>query len=284
MANQLHTLSEDEFLEIEDALASTPRGRAFLRMRDLRQRVVASEEVRRLSVSIRDWVTRKVDGGGSASHLEILRRELHEMGAYIQRTRHELASLRMKDGEQSGSNRINLATEELDEIVRSTERATSDILNAAEAVLKLAGDVGGVAPDTSSELSAQATEILTACSFQDLTGQRITKVVNTLRYLEQRVNAMIEIWGVESARAVEEQMDKRPDAHLLNGPARAGHEKSQTEIDAILNGINGGEAGAKLPELLSGNDTAAPNCADKKAAARPANGAASQSDIDRLFN
>src|SRR5688500_3247793 len=133
MANQLHTLSEDEFLEIEDALASTPRGRAFLRMRDLRQRVVASEEVRRLSVSIRDWVTRKVDGGGSTSQLEILRRELHEMGAYIQRTRHELASLRMKDGEQSGSNRINLATEELDEIVRSTERATSDILNAAEA-------------------------------------------------------------------------------------------------------------------------------------------------------
>jgi chemotaxis regulatin CheY-phosphate phosphatase CheZ len=266
MAAQLPTLSDDEFLEIEDALASTPRGRAFLRMRDQRQRVVAIEEVRRLSVSIRDWVTRKVDTGGSASHLEILRRELHEMGAYIQRTRDELASLRMKDGTPTSNNRINLATEELDEIVRSTERATSDILNAAEAVLKLAGEVSPIAAEKAAELSAQATEILTACSFQDLTGQRITKVVNTLRYLEQRVNAMIEIWGIESGKALDEQADKRPDAHLLNGPARPGQEKSQSEIDAILNGVTGGsESGAKLPELLNGK------------------AAASQSDIDRMF-
>lgn len=271
MAGQLLTLSDDEFLEIEEAIASTPRGRAFLRMRDQRQRVVALEDVRRLSLSIKDWVTRKVENGGvsgGGSHLEILRRELHEMGAYIQRTKDELASLRMKDGPPTSSNRINLATEELDEIVRSTERATSDILNAAEAVLKLAGDLGPEAAAKASELSTQATEILTACSFQDLTGQRITKVVNTLRYLEQRVNAMIEIWGVESGKAVEEQADKRPDAHLLNGPARPGHEKSQNEIDAILNGTpKAAESGAKLPELLNGKA-----------------GPASQSDIDRMFN
>jgi chemotaxis regulatin CheY-phosphate phosphatase CheZ len=265
MASQLPTLSETEFLEIEDALASTPRGRAFLRMRDQRQRVVAIEEVRRLSVSIKDWVTRKVDTGGGASHLEILRRELHEMGAYIQRTRDELASLRMKDGVPNSSNRINLATEELDEIVRSTEHATSDILNAAEQVLRLADELTPTAEAKAKELSTQATEILTACSFQDLTGQRITKVVNTLRYLEQRVNAMIEIWGIESAKALDEPADKRPDAHLLNGPARPGQEKSQSEIDAILNGVASNDtAGAKLPELLN----KAP---------------ASQSDIDRMF-
>lgn len=265
MTSQLPTLSENEFLEIEDALAATPRGRAFLRMRDQRARVVAIEEVRRLSLSIRDWVTRKVDTGGGASHLEILRRELHEMGAYIQRTRDELASLRMKDGGPTSGNRINLATEELDEIVRSTERATSDILNAAEQVLKLAEELMPVAEAKATILSAQATEILTACSFQDLTGQRITKVVNTLRYLEQRVNAMIEIWGIESTKALDEPADRRPDAHLLNGPARPGHEKSQTEIDAILNGVAaGGNGGAKLPELLNKSP-------------------ASQSDIDRMF-
>ena len=276
MASSLHTLSETEFLEIEDALASTPRGRAFMRMRDQRARVVAIEEVRRLSLSIRDWVTRKVDTGGGASHLEILRRELHEMGAYIQRTRGELASLRMKDGTPNSSNRINLATEELDEIVRSTERATSDILNAAEQVLKLAGELDPANAERASILSAQATEILTACSFQDLTGQRITKVVNTLRYLEQRVNAMIEIWGVENARAAaEEPVDKRPDAHLLNGPARPGQEKNQNEIDAILNGVAAGgtDSGAKLPDLLGSKPAAAPN----------GNGPASQSDIDRMF-
>lgn len=262
MAPKQPALNEAEFLEIEEALASTPRGRTFLRMRDQRQRVVAIEEVRRLSVSIRDWVTRKVEAN-DGSHLAILRRELHEMGAYIQRTRDELASLRMKDGAPNGSNRINLATEELDEIVRSTERATSDILNAAENILKLADAVAPVAKDQAAEVSSQATEILTACSFQDLTGQRITKVVNTLRYLEERVNAMIEIWGIETGKAVEEPADERPDAHLLNGPARAGQEKSQADIDAILNGVAGGEE-SKLPELLSGKS-------------------ASQSDIDRMF-
>ena len=272
------SLSENEFLEIEEALASTPRGRAFLRMRDQRQRVVAIEEVRRLSVSIRDWVSRKVDNGG-ASHITILRRELHEMGAYIQRTRDELASLRMKDGAPaSGNSRINLATEELDEIVRSTERATSDILNAAEHILKLADSVQPVAAEAAAGLSEHATEILTACSFQDLTGQRITKVVNTLRYLEQRVNAMIEIWGVDSANPVEEAADARPDAHLLNGPARRGEEKSQSDIDAILNGVSAG-SDAKLPELLNG-------ATPQSAAAPPpaATGPATQSDIDRLFS
>lgn len=262
-ASQPPALTEAEFLEIEEALASTPRGRVFLRMRDQRQRVVAIEEVRRLSVSIRDWVTRKVDTG-SSSHLAVLRRELHEMGAYIQRTRDELASLRLKDGGPPSGSRINLATEELDEIVRSTERATSDILNAAEHVLKLAEAVAPVAADKASDLSAHATEILTACSFQDLTGQRITKVVNTLRYLEQRVNAMIEIWGIESAKGIEEQVDQRPDAHLLNGPARPGHEKSQTEIDAILNGMKG-NGDPNLPDLLTGKNSA------------------SQNDIDRMF-
>ena len=119
--------------------------------------------------------------------------------------------------------------------------------------------------DPTGAMTDHCTRIIEACAFQDLTGQRITKVVNTLRYLEQRVNAMIEIWGIESAKALDEPADKRPDAHLLNGPARPGQEKSQSEIDAILNGVASNDtAGAKLPELLN----KAP---------------ASQSDIDRMF-
>ena len=45
------------------------------------------------------------------------------------------------------------------------------------------------------ELDRRATDIYTACSFQDLTAQRTTRIVNTLRYLEGRIEAMIEIWG-----------------------------------------------------------------------------------------
>ena len=44
------------------------------------------------------------------------------------------------------------------------------------------------------DLDRRATEIYTACSFQDLTAQRIGKIIQTLRYLEGRINAMIAIW------------------------------------------------------------------------------------------
>lgn len=267
------TLSEDEFVSIEDAIASTARGRAFLRMREQRQRVVALEEVRRMTHSIKDWVVRRMDHGNDGAHIAILRRELQEMGAYIQKTRSELASLRSQaDDRSSGNSRINLATEELDEIVRSTERATSDILNAAERIFALAGGLGGDAVKTGAEITDQATEILTACSFQDLTGQRISKVINTLRYLERRVNAMIEIWGIDDKiAAVADDAPVRPDGHLLNGPARPGEGKSQSEIDAILNGLV--PSGAK--DLLgTAADAPTPAAGQHKAP---------QSEIDKLF-
>jgi chemotaxis regulatin CheY-phosphate phosphatase CheZ len=75
---------------------------------------------------------------------------------------------------------------------------------------------------------------MTACSFQDLTGQRITKVVNALRYIETRINAMIGIWGIDEAAKAEASKadDARPDAHLLNGPQTEAAD--QSEIDSLF--------------------------------------------------
>ena len=82
------------------------------------------------------------------------------------------------------------------------------------------------------------SNIFTACSFQDLTGQRTSKVINALRYIEQRVNAMIAIWGVEGVKPntdiPDAFTDKRPDAHLLNGPALDGYGVSQSDVDALF--------------------------------------------------
>ena len=134
---RLQDLTEEEYLEIEDALASNARGRAFLRMRDQRSRLVATADVRRLARELREeW--RRQQGGTpptEGAHLRILREELREMSAYIHQTRREIAALRPADG---GSNRIIAATGELDAIVSATERATSDILNAAEHIQALA--------------------------------------------------------------------------------------------------------------------------------------------------
>lgn len=201
-------------------------------MRDRRHRIVAVDDVRRLLKEARS-------GGPDAesgAHIRILRRELQEMSAHIAHTRKEIAALRPDD---PSANRIMLATEELDAILQATEHATTEILNGAERIQSVADKLRDAAPLLATDLDKEVMDIMTACSFQDITGQRMTKVVNTMRYIERRVHAMIEIWGLESEVADtimdDDPQDKRPDAHLLNGPALHGG-MDQSMVDALLNG------------------------------------------------
>ena len=276
MSQRRPELSEEEYLDIEEALASNARGRSFLRMRDQRARLVAVNEVRKLAREIKDNLQKAVveEGGEKRddAHIRILREELREMSAYIHQTRREIAALRPA-GADAGSNRIMAATGELDAIVSATERATSDILNGVERIQALAlklPKTGDVAP-IADEIVAQVTEVLTACSFQDITGQRTTKVVNTLRYIEQRVNSMIEIWGVDGNGAAPppppDTSDTRPDAHLLHGPATDGGP-SQADVDALFERL-GKATGADTPQANPGDKPADKN---------------SQSQIDAMFN
>ena len=275
-------LSEEEYLDIEEALASNARGRSFLRMRDQRARMVSMNEMRKLVRELRDSVKASNESSGEKrdeAHIRILREELREMSAYIHQTRREIAALRPSD---AGSNRIMAATGELDAIVSATERATSEILNGVERIQQLTlklPKTSEVAPIV-DEIQAQVTEVLTACSFQDITGQRTTKVVNTLRYLEQRVNSMIEIWGVEGvtpAAPPPEPEDRRPDAHLLNGPATDGGP-SQADVDALFEKL--GKATETAPAAAPAAPAATPPAAPAEASA----GKSSQSQIDAMFN
>ncbi|MBV8652258.1 MAG: protein phosphatase CheZ [Alphaproteobacteria bacterium] len=271
--SKLLSLSEEDYLLLEDAMNANPRGRAFLRMRDQRGHVIAAEEVKRMMRSLASSLKRAAattgqapDTEGSSTHIRILRQELQEMSVYIQQTRNEIAALRPDD---TGNNRIMAATGELDAIVTATERATSEILNGVERIQQLVSRLPRSEETKTifADLDAQVTEILTACSFQDITGQRTTKVVNTLRYLEQRVNSMLEIWGVDSLKglvAPVEIGDTRPDAHLLNGPSLEG--VSQDDVDALLNGTSA--AAPQAPAQAA--PEAAPAAAAPVAAAPPA--------------
>jgi len=232
-ATSVRRLAKKEYLAFEELVASTAEGRAFLRQRDSVARVVAAEKVRRMMQEIMPHLGQPTRTS-AAEHVRILRKELQEISAHIVQTRNEISALRP---DQEGTSRIVLATNELDSIVSATERATYEILNGAERIqaaaqkLPSTPEVGPIA----KEISGQATEIMTSCSFQDLTGQRITKVVNALRYIETRINAMIDIWGVEeSARreAANPLHDSRPDAHLLNGPQH--DAANQSEIDSLF--------------------------------------------------
>jgi len=153
---------------------------------------------------------------------------------------------------------------------------------AEEAIAALRTLEPGEAAPIAEEIQNQVIAVLTACSFQDLTGQRTTKVVNTLRYIEQRVNSMIELWGVEgltrAAEAVDVE-DRRPDAHLMHGPAVDGGP-SQADVDALFEQLGKATEPGKGG---TGENAGKGAKADKAAGDKPGK-KASQSQIDAMFN
>jgi hypothetical protein len=112
----------------------------------------------------------------------------------------------------------------------------------------------GQAPELCDQIDAAATAIYTACSFQDLTGQRIRKVIGVLRYLETRINTMIEIWGLDGASAPQEKSSA--EVTLLHGPAPPGEGLGQDDVDMVM----GHAASAarprhqEYPAFLDGDD------------------------------
>ncbi|OYU78682.1 MAG: chemotaxis protein CheZ [Alphaproteobacteria bacterium PA3] len=154
--------------------------------------------------------------------------EMRYISSYIQRTRLEISNLRPND---LSEDRIPGAGAELHAVVQHTAEATNLIMAVAEDVM---------AADTSDPAAYQAfvsdkmMEIFEACTFQDITGQRIRKVVDTLTHIEQRLERFASVMGVEDAELEETLEDKRKRENLLNGPALNGPEVAQDDIDALF--------------------------------------------------
>ena len=169
----------------------TARGRWFLSEFAQRNRTADTKVLLEAISRLEQAVT----GERAAQNMDRVRFDLMEMAKAIARTKE-----RDRGHPVPGPSSRAVSPpppKSLDAIVRTTERATSDILEAAEHVQETAWTLRekGADEDLCGELDRRATEIYTACSFQDLTAQRTGKIVNTLRYLEGRINAMIDIWG-----------------------------------------------------------------------------------------
>jgi len=228
-------LSEEDYTALFDRIAASHQGVAFLREHSRRAGEAGQERLETALSELRGMFGQQANLYQTAGRAEALRGELLEMAASIEQARREIAALRPKE---TGNNRLDIATNELDAIVSTTERASIEILQSAERLMEVAGRLkrGGADADLCADIENEVTNIFTACSFQDLTGQRTSKVVNALRYVEQRVNAMIAIWNIEGVKPTTptEPEDKRPDAHLLGGPRSDGVD--QDEVDALLSG------------------------------------------------
>src|SRR5689334_13106433 len=194
-------LSEDDYSAIEAAVMETARGRWFLAEFARRNRNSDTETVLSAIERLEQAVT--VQAGPRAGEADRLRFDLFDMASAIAQTKAEIAAIK-PDGDRAA---LDGATNELDAIVKSTETATGEILAAAERLQEVAWAMreAGIDPAACDTIDQGATDIYTACSFQDITGQRTQKVIQVVRYLENRLGAMIAIWGggPEAPSAVE---------------------------------------------------------------------------------
>lgn len=177
------------------------------------------------------------------SEVYALRQEIDAMKAAITHTKREIASLYKSEEDGKGMRRV---AGELDAVVTATEEATGSILSGLEDIethvnmLRASGGAKGSGDEIGAILD-RVVSMYEACNFQDLTGQRITKIVNVLKFVEERLDRMIDVWGGLDAfqeliqhEAIAPSLDD--EKGLLNGPRLdedQGHV-SQDDIDNLF--------------------------------------------------
>lgn len=169
---------------------------------------------------------------------EALRNELVGLLSYINRVREEIASISRPADEE---HQFETMSDQLDAVIKATDDASNTIMACAEAneeaLIKLRATLTDPAQAALLDnISSNDMDIIQACSFQDLTSQRVTKVARSITYVEDRVAALTEVWGKEELDKVEVKgSEKTEDEKLLHGPALDPQKSiSQDEIDALF--------------------------------------------------
>tara|TARA_B100000427_G_scaffold189556_1_gene157494 strand:- start:1628 stop:2158 length:531 start_codon:yes stop_codon:yes gene_type:complete len=169
--------------------------------------------------------------------LELLQAEILNLFNYIQRVRKEVAAITRSD---EGNGRFDNMSDQLDAIVQATEDATNSIMEVVEQDAETIQEIRGKTEDPEilgllDRLDNNQSNIFQACTFQDITGQRVTKIARSVTYVESRVNSLIEIFGKEHLENVEVEVeDKTEDEKLLQGPQLSGQGVTQDEIDKLF--------------------------------------------------
>ncbi|MDX1974356.1 MAG: protein phosphatase CheZ [Rickettsiales bacterium] len=161
---------------------------------------------------------------------EFMHQEIARLAKYIADAKSEIFAISTNDKSEAV---IVDASQHLDEVIKSTEQATNTIMDAADAIQNAVSGIGG---EKEQAITDATVRIYDACTFQDITGQRITKVIRMLNNIEERIRKLNDLFGNQEA-----QSDAQPrpltDKDLLNGPQLAGQAASQADIDALFNSV-----------------------------------------------
>ncbi|BCW87591.1 hypothetical protein sos41_07210 [Alphaproteobacteria bacterium SO-S41] len=149
--------------------------------------------------------------------------------AYIRRTRKAIEEFAPA---ALGGSRMAQAQQQMMAVVAGTESAADIIMQRAESCLE---DKAGETPESyRARVSEACIEIIEACAFQDLTGQRITKVSTMLVTIEKRLAGLEAALGERFGGETEDMALDLVDDVLLQGPPLPNGGITQTDVDAIL--------------------------------------------------
>lgn len=179
-------------------------------------------------------------GNASTRDVRELREEVARLTEEINRAQAEIAALHHPT---ASANPLPIATVELGAIVQSTETATNRILDANDGIERAIHEIASThhadkdVMAMTDEIAGHVIAILESCNFQDLTGQRMVKVANTIRFAEERAESVIAIWGNEAFAhhkpAVQLGLREREDVVPM-ASEETNPRISQQDIDALF--------------------------------------------------
>lgn len=166
--------------------------------------------------------------------------EIERLAKYIIDTKKEIFAMQTNDKSEAV---IIDASAHLDEVIKHTEQATNTIMDSCDKVQAAAGGIGG---DKEAAIMAATNDIFDACTFQDITGQRIRKVIKLLENIEGRINKLNDLLGdspifvqADTNTDLSKAAVPANDKDLLNGPQLKGQGTNQADIDALFASLSG---------------------------------------------
>ncbi|HRE22183.1 MAG TPA: hypothetical protein PKW21_14310 [Rhabdaerophilum sp.] len=191
---------ERAYEQIEAAVMETSRGRWFLAEYARRHRHAETE----LVLEAIDRLQRSLGvRQGPSPSADRLQNQILEMARALAQAERDIRAIQP---DTPSASHYGSASTELSAVVDTTEQATQAILSAAERVQEYAWTMREGNENECDLLDHCATEIYTACGFQDLTAQRIRKVVETMTFIDLQIKGILEATGLAEDFHADERM------------------------------------------------------------------------------
>jgi chemotaxis protein CheZ len=182
------------------------------------------DELRTMFAELRSFVDRRVAELSTELHATVQLVDYSEanLSGQISRIHDQIASVIAAPSIEARNSGL-----ELEAVVQVTETAANRIMEAAEAIGDWVREGGGSAGGLDA-VNDKINAIFEACSFQDLTSQRIRRAIEHLQHVESMLGNL-----VPAAAGIGEIPEPPVGADM---PAFPGPDLGQDDIDRLLNG------------------------------------------------